>query len=375
MKKLKLLSEGVLYKNPNPGFKVECAFLPNIVPLSDTELICFYRLGSAFYSVDGKLAKLRSTDGGETWFQEEHVWDAAGDDIPYNYSAPHGTLLRDGSMVLVAFRVDFVDPEVPMYNPETGGWRPVETVLFRSEDHGHTWSEPELVDFPYQGTAAPPSQVIELNDGRWLLTGEHWKAWDDVSPLHIKTFSTFSDDRGKTWSGPVEHPSASDAEKMFSHGRHMQLLDGRVAALQWTQDVGASKDFDLHLTTSDEAASTWSHPQPTGIMGQTSWLVDLGGGLLVAAYTRREGMSPGIMVVLSEDEGKTWDLDNQVMVWDAVGQEYLGVEQRPEYPASHDNIAFGKPNAVRLPNGEIMCSWWCTQACVTHARYARLATE
>ena len=48
---------------------------------------------------------------------------------------------------------------------------------------------------------------------------------------------------------------------------------------------------------------------------------------------------------------------------------------RPEYPASHDNIAFGKPNAVRLPNGEIMCSWWCTQACVTHARYARLATE
>lgn len=186
MKKLKLLSEGVLYKNPNPGFKVECAFLPNIVPLSDTGLICFYRLGSAFYSVDGKLAKLRSTDGGETWFQEGHVWDAAGDDTPYNYSAPHGTLLRDGSMVLVAFRVDSVDPEVPMYNPETGGWRPVETVLFRSEDSGHTWSEPELVDFPYQGTAAPPSQVIELNDGRWLLTGEHWKAWDDVSPCTLR---------------------------------------------------------------------------------------------------------------------------------------------------------------------------------------------
>ena len=119
---------------------------------------------------------------------------------------------------------------------------------------------------------------------------------------------------------------------MFSHGRHMQMLDGRVAALQWTQDIGASKDFDLHLTVSDEAASTWSYPQPTGIMGQTSWLVDLGGGLLVAAYTRREGMSPGIMVVLSEDEGKTWDLDNQMMVWDAVGQEYLGVEQPAGIP-------------------------------------------
>ena len=59
MKKLKLLSEGVLYKNPNPGFKVECAFLPNIVPLSDTGLICFTGSVPAFYSVYGKLAKLR----------------------------------------------------------------------------------------------------------------------------------------------------------------------------------------------------------------------------------------------------------------------------------------------------------------------------
>ncbi len=182
MKRLRVISEGVLYKNPNPGFKAECAFLPNIVPLSDTEIICFYRLGSAFYSVDGKLAKLRSTDGGETWVQEGHVWDADNDDIPYNYSAPHGTVLKDGSMVLVAFRVDFVEPEVPMYNPETGGWRPIETVLFRSDDGGHTWSAPQLVDFPYDGTAAPPSHVIELNDGRWLLTGEHWKAWDDSPP-------------------------------------------------------------------------------------------------------------------------------------------------------------------------------------------------
>ena len=39
MKRLRVISEGVLYKNPNPGFKAECAFLPNIVPLSDTEII------------------------------------------------------------------------------------------------------------------------------------------------------------------------------------------------------------------------------------------------------------------------------------------------------------------------------------------------
>ena len=62
-------------------------------------------------------------------------------------------------------------------------------------------------------------------------------------------------------------------------------------------------------------------------------------------------------------------------VWDAVGQEYLGVERKPQYPASHENIAYGKPNLARMPNGELIASWWCTQACVTHARFARIAVE
>ena len=63
------------------------------------------------------------------------------------------------------------------------------------------------------------------------------------------------------------------------------------------------------------------------------------------------------------------------MVWDAVEQQYLGVVQRPSYPASHQNIAYGKPNLARLPNGDLICSWWCTQACVTHSRFALLAVE
>lgn len=83
-------------------------------------------------------------------------------------------------------------------------------------------------------------------------------------------------------------------------------------------------------------------------------------------------MSPGVFVALSNNEGRTWSLEDQVQVWDAVGQEFLGVAHKPSYPASHDNIAFGKPNLARLPSGELIASWWCTQACITHIRYTRL---
>ena len=373
MKRIEILSAGILHRNPSPGYVAECAFLPNVVPLSESELICFFRLGSAFYSDDGRLARLRSIDGGKTWTNEGLVWDPEQDETRYSYSAPHGTRLSDGALVLVASRKECSVPGARDFNPETGGIRPRQKAILRSTDNGLTWSASEVLDLPGDGLADTPSQIIELNSGRWFLACELWKGWDDENPLHIKGYAVFSDDQGKTWGDRLDFPTASDTTKMYSHSRYTRMLDGRIAVLQWTQDVGGAKDFDLHFTISDKTGTEWSDPRPTGIMGQTSWVADLGQGLLIATYSLRERDRPGVYVILSEDEGKTWDIENQVNVWDAVGQEFLGVVHRPTYPASHDNIAFGKPNTARLPSGEIICSWWCTQACVTHARFARLA--
>ena len=375
MPTLVLEEQGVLYRNPRPGYKAECAYLPNVLQLHSGELLCFYRLGQAFYSIDGRLAQLRSLDKGRTWQQDGFVWDPARDDYPYSYSAPHGVQLRDGTVLLTAIRTDAADPEALIHNPKTGGTAPLDIVMFRSPDQGRTWSSPELLNLPGAGCADAPSQIIKLNNGRWFLACELWKAWDDARPLHIKSFALFSDDQGATWTDRVDFPSAEDPEKMFSHSRYTRMLDGRICALQWTQAIGGQTDYDLHFTVSDHTAENWSYPQPTGLVGQTSWVADLGDGLLAAAYTCRAEMRPGIMVVLSADGGRTWDQEHQVMVWDAVGQEYLGVTHKPSYPASHDNIAFGKPNLIRIADGKLVSSWWCTQACVTHARFARLSVK
>lgn len=375
-KTLRIVHHGVLYRNPHPGHRAICAFLSNVVPLSDDELLCFYRLGQAFYSHDGRLAMLRSTDGGRTWSEQGLVWDPHNDaPEQYTYSAPHGSRLAGGTLLVIAHREVVTDEDLLSYNPETGGAKPQESILLRSHDQGRSWSDPEVLQLPPEPVVDTPSSIIELNDGRWFLAGEIWKAWDDPAPLHIKGFAVFSEDQGKTWGNRVEFPSASDAQRMYSHSRYTRMRDGRICALQWSQNIGGQENHDLHFVVCDPTGATWTMPRPTGIRAQTSWVGDRGNGSLAVAYTIREGMNPGIVVALSEDEGKTWDLDHQVVVWDAVGQEFLGVDHKPSYPASHENIAFGKPNTAVLPCGDIIASWWCTQACVTHIRYARLTVE
>lgn len=70
---LEVLNSGIIYKNISPGFKSESAYLPNLVSLSEKEILCFIRIGSAFYSPDGKIFQFRSIDSGKTWIQETPI--------------------------------------------------------------------------------------------------------------------------------------------------------------------------------------------------------------------------------------------------------------------------------------------------------------
>ena len=307
-----------------------------------------------------------------SWIQEGKVYDPSEDEIHCSFSAPHCTRLRDGTLLLTASRYDRSDPDRLMFNPETGGMVISEKILMRSKDGGRSWSHPKVLLLPVDGALDLPSQIIELSDGTLFLACEVWKSWADAEPLHIKGYVLFSEDGGCSWTEVMELPGNADSRRMYSHGRYTQMQDKRIMVLYWTQNIGASENHHIHMSVSDISGRNWSAPAPTDIPGQTSWAADLGGSLVAAAYSSREGRNPGIRIVLSDDYGQTWDLDHQTTVWDAVGQEFLGTDHKPVYPASHDNIAFGKPNLVRLSDGSLICSWWCTQACVTHTRYAKL---
>src|SRR4051794_28017726 len=160
MTNLCIAHEGVLFRNPEPGIRALCAYLPNVVPISDDELLCFFRLGQAFYSLDGRVGQIRSTDGGSTWSDETAAALAPVLDPAFTYTAPHGSRLRDGTLLLLVQRHLADDVEAVRFNPTTGGMRPMEITLFTSADVGRTWSGPTTIDVG-PGPVDAPSAVLE----------------------------------------------------------------------------------------------------------------------------------------------------------------------------------------------------------------------
>ena len=84
---------------------------------------------------------------------------------------------------------------------------------------------------------------------------------------------------------------------------------------------------------------------------------------------------PGIKVMLSEDLGRTWDLDGQLTAWDAYGKAELGVPMTDTYPSSHDAIAYRAPHLGKLDANTLLASFWRAGSADTHVRFARLRID
>ena len=373
---LHIQESGVMYRNPLPGHQAVAVTHPFVHPLSETEVFCTYKCGQAQYAADNMVHISRSMDGGRTWEHRGPFRDRKRDPVHYAYSAACLTPLRDGSLVLLNWRCDRSDPDKLYMHPKTGGHLPIEGAYFLSSDGGRTWTEPVIGSFP------PPAEgmihalggpVIELADGRWMQLSEPWIAYESTKPFDVRTYVMISADEGRTWGPEIPIANANADGSAFSHGHIIHLPDGRLYALYWTMNRDMTEFHGLSWNTStDETGVEWTEPQRTGIPGQSCYPVVIDDQRMAIIYSERESQAPGIKVVLSEDAGRTWDIDNAAVVWDAYGEEALGVPMTDSYPGSHDAIAYGAPHLAKLNDHELLAAYWCTQSADTHVRFARL---
>lgn len=370
----KIIEQGIISKNPVPQLKVEQAAHPGLVQLSGQEFLCCYRKASAGEAADARYALARSLDGGKVWHEQGALWDPSKDERTYSYGYGYPTLLPDGTLILSGYRWDRSNPARPfVYNPKTSGAVPCDALLFHSTDIGRTWSPPQVVPLPDGMMGNASGRVIPLSDGRLLLPVETWKTYDDPAPPRQRSMVLFSADGGFSW--PEYSLAAMDpnARVLYWNGMFSRLCDGRIFVMYWVKDYETGEDLPIRGTYSEDEGRTWLKPFDTGVVGQMGSVADLGDGRLFAVYNRRDGSHPGVYGMVSEDGGKTWPQGNHLCIWDARGRAQIGSSDQEERGLFDESLfAFGKPDALRLPDGTIYVAHWATHNFVTFVRWVRI---
>ena len=250
--------------------------------------------------------------------------------------------------------------------------REVEAALCVSHDEGLTWSEPRLLGLPDR-----PSQLSVLSDGVVILAagtrlyhsedlGQTFQEcpvpWDDFSRdkrpdtahgygetngvlelpdgtllcvcytsnhpiLRYDDWNGYvirSTDRGKTW-GDVTFLVNTDEVEL------LRLPDGKILGFarldtSYTRDVWGKGDATgeeqigeggdtMALMESTDDGRTWTDPVPIGLgpAQVPGFPVHMPDGRIVLVYGNRQ-FPFGVQAVASRDSGKTWDLDNFLML-------------------------------------------------------------
>lgn len=279
----------------------------------------------------GKVRLVRSADGGETWSKPETVCNGPIDDRDAGLlELPNGDLVlfwftsvAFHEKAYAAYRKDHpeyeriyqsLSPELKRAN--LGSW------ARRSSDGGRTWSEPVRVP------VMTPHGGVLLRDGRILVVGRHCGQVDGAlpedpnrAPRTIRVAE--SSDGGRSFRTVAEIPRG-----MFKD--HWSLCeptvyesgDGMLTALIRYErppegvDAKTCPAYPRHMlrSVSRDGGKSWSAMEETDIDGFPPHVLRLRDGRLLCSYASRTPGREGIYAVLSVDDGKTWDVANELLL-------------------------------------------------------------
>jgi len=177
----------------------------DIFPLPDGRLVC-----SIYTCISRKPMRFRaslvfSTDGGRSWGDETCITDASETHV---IRCSSGTLLATARTPCL----DSMDRALPHGSGQ---------MLFRSEDHGKTWSAGK----PLSPQGQENAHLLELKDGRLLCS------FTSRIPGLFGVVLRMSADKGESWSYPVvlvSSPARDWHKTDCGYPSSVQIDDGTI---------------------------------------------------------------------------------------------------------------------------------------------------
>ena len=224
----------------------------------------------------GRAMIIRSEDEGRSWSQPATMIDTPWDDRHPNFvELPDGTILA--TFFTTPGQGDvFSQPELARH-----------VGLIRSTDGGRTWEQqPRRLPSPFASTATDGPPIV-LDDRSVLLAVYGYV--DEGEPKRLGVFR--STDNGNSW----KLLSILKTEHHLQEPSVAQLPDGRLVMM--ARPEGS-------IMWSDDRGETWTDPVNFGMRMYEPGLVVLQDGTLLCLHGSYGGS--GFRAIFSTDGGQTW---------------------------------------------------------------------
>ncbi|MGC9317511.1 MAG: sialidase family protein [Armatimonadota bacterium] len=324
---------------------------------ADGSLYASFRRGSSKDSTDGNATICRSDDEGRTW-------QVVCDGLRTEHASCHRQLVTASLYEaepgrLGCFATLFETREDSrLYDSSGDALLPSWLVLADSTDRGVSWGDYRVLDTQGLPGCSATGSTAMLADGRVVLPFESYGTRPGSEErVHAACAFLLGPERGP--GDPVV--IASDPQ------RRVYYWDQRVAlcplratpvAMFWTYDRRSEQDLPIGIAWGSADGLSWEQPSATGLAGQISQPIPLPDGRLAAFYVHRHA-PPSMRLALSGDGGRTWDPDDELVVYDAAADAAgRGDGSYTDYWDEMFTWTFGHPAGLVLPGGDLLLAYY-----------------
>lgn len=317
------------------------ACFPSLLKLGDGRLVTSFgtKIRSSHIDPTGGSRTMVSADNGRSWKETTEKFN-----VQYRSAAADGRLVNAGAggwryvPDSARARLQNEGRTIMESTPGTIAWLNNEAWFNTSHDAGKTWVK-QSIPIPDDVAGLMTFSSIQTKKGLRLVSVYGPRKNAPAGSNNSEVYFLRSADDGKTWEfvyltpGKMKQPSVGPNESTL-----IELPNGEILCMLRTSDV-----TNLYSSISKDGGKTWSYPENTGIWGYPPSLTILPNGAVLCIYGyRRPPM--GIRACISYDNGRTWDVENELVL-------------------RSDGLAagvgdLGYPKITQLPNGELFTIYY-----------------
>ena len=182
----------------------------------------------------------------------------------------------------------------------------------------------------------------------------------------MKAVAFVSYDRGKTWPEYIDIFDGRHERVIHFEQSVVVLRDKRVLACAWALDEVTGRTRDVVYSISEDGRR-FSPPHSTCLPAETSKLVALPDGRAVCFFRSLDEAGLGAASIAAV--GNQWRTERRITAWQGTRTAMLGERNAAD---ELGGLKLGYPSPVLLPEGVVLCAFWCRVDEVNEIRWVSL---